>query len=370
MPSPRAPILQFLCLAGIALAACAPTAPPGAQEKEPVIVGQENVVRVRREIIQTGPRLSGVLEPRDQARVRAETGGSVTWEEVELGIRVKQGQVLVRIEDAALRNSLASAKSALRSARVEHENAGLQLARTRRLVSAGALSTYDLEVAQTAHTAAEARVAQARAQLTQMREQLAYTAVAAPMTGVISENNVNEGDVVAPGTPLFTVIDPSSMRLAASVRSEDLPTLRVGTRVDFGIRGFPGQTFTGFIEQVAPAVDPNTRQITTLVGLPNPGGKLLAGLFAEGRIGARAKEALVVPLTAVDQTETAPAVLRVEDGKVARVAVTLGLRDPQTERVEIQGPVNEGDLLLTGAAMELAPGTPVKITGAGHALNP
>lgn len=364
-------LLLVLAFAGAAPGACAQPPSDGAgPSSEPVLVGPESVVRVRRELIRAGPSLSGVLEPRDQARVVAETGGSVTWERVELGLKVKKGQVLVRIEDAALRNALTSGESARRSADLALKNANLQLERTRRLVRAGALSGQDLEVAETAQFAAAARVAQARAELTQVREQLAAATVKAPMAGLISQKSVNQGDVVAPGTPLFAVIDPSSMRLQASVPSEDLPALKAGTPVDFAVRGFPDQTFTGRIEQIAPAVDPQTRQITTLVAIPNPGGKLLAGLFAEGRIGAAAKETLVVPLSAIDLAEHPVSVKRVQDGKVVRVSVKLGLRDPQTERVEIQGPVREGDVLLVGAAREIAPGTPVKLTGAGHAANP
>jgi RND family efflux transporter MFP subunit len=330
-----------------------------------MLVGPENTVQVRKEIIRSGPRLSGVLEPREQARVRAETGGSVTWEAVELGKPVKKGQVLVRIEDAALRNASISARSALRSANLALENATLQRNRTRKLVQAGALSAHDLEVAQIAQTSAEAAVAQTRAQLAAVKKQLESATVEAPMAGVISENTVHQGDVVANGTPLFTVIDPSSMRLEASVPSENLQALKVGTRVDFDIRGLPGQSFTGRIERVAPAADPATRQITILVALPNPGGKLLAGLFAEGRIGAESKTALVVPSTAIDLANHPPSVLRVQDGRIDRVSVTLGLQDPQTERVEVQGPLREGDVLLTGAAKEIAPGSQVTLTGAG-----
>lgn len=373
MPPPFRRSRLFLlgfAFAGVATGACAK--PPPANErpsKEPVLIGPESVVRVRKETIRAGPSLSGVLEPREQARVVAETGGSVTWERVELGLAVKKGQVLVRIEDKALRNALAAGESARRSADLALENANLQLLRTRRLVQAGALSAYDLEIARSAQLAAEAGAAQAGAQLTQAKEQLDAATVKAPMSGLVSQKSVNQGDVVAPGTPLFMVIDPSSMRLQAAVPSEDLAALAPGTPVDFTVRGYPNQTFTGRIEQVAPAADPKTRQITTLVAIPNPGGKLLAGLFAEGRIGATSKETLVVPMSAIDLADHPTSVLRVQDGQVQRVAVELGLRDPQTERVEIRGAVAEGDVLLIGAAKEIAPGTPVKLTGAGHAAN-
>lgn len=334
------------------------------QEKvEPVLIGPENTARVRKESISTGPRLSGSLEPREQARVRAEIAGSVTAVEVDLGKAVKKGQLLARIEDETLRNAYNSARSALRSAELELLNASRQAERTEALVAGGALSVRDMEIAQSARTAAQARVAQARAQLAQAKEQLAAATVTSPIDGVISERSINQGDVVAPGSPLFTVIEPSSMRLQAAVPSEALPILQIGTPVVFEVRGYPNQTFTGKIEQIAPSADPVTRQITTLVSIPNPGGKLIAGLFAEGRIGAEIRETLVVPMTAINNIDQNPHIIRVRDGRTETVPVTIGLRDPQTERVEIQGPIQDGDVILTGAAKSMAPGTPIALTG-------
>jgi RND family efflux transporter MFP subunit len=360
----------MLALAASTAAACRRGAPPRPPEPQAAIVGPENTIRVSREVIRTGPRLSGLLEPRDQARVRAELGGAVTHEDAELGAAVRKGDVLVRIESTALRDAYRSAQSALRAARLALASARSQLTRTERLVQAGALSTAGLEGARDAFSAAQAGAAQARSQLAQAHERLASATVAAPMTGLVSEAAVNRGDVVAPGTPLFTVIDPASMRLTAAAPSEDLPALRVGARVDFAVRGFPNEAFRGRIERIAPAVDPETRLITVFVTLPNPGGKLLAGLFAEGRVGAQSKETLVVPRAAVDESAEPPSVRRIENGRVARVPVTLGLQDPQTERVEIGGAVRAGDVLLTGAAKEIAPGTPVLFAGAGQAANP
>jgi RND family efflux transporter MFP subunit len=367
---------RLLCLvflfAAFATAACNRTAPgqqAATEEAAPIRVGPENVVHVRQEIIHSGPRLSGSLEPREQARIRAEVPGAVTHVGAELGQRVKKGQILARIEDIALQNAYASAQSALQSAKITLENANRQAGRAERLYATGALSQADLETAQSQKTAADAQVAQAQALLTQARKQLQAATVESPMDGVISEKEVSQGDIVAMGSPLVTVIDPSSMRLEAAIPSEELAALKVGTRVDFEVRGFPGQTFRGTIEHVAPAVDPETRQITTLVDIPNPGGKLLAGLFAEGRIGATRKETLVVPIAAIDTVEHPPSVLRITNGKVERVTVKLGLQDPQTERVEIQGPIREGDRLLSGAAKEIAPGTKVTFTGPGHAAN-
>ena len=107
-----------------------------------------------------------------------------------------------------------------------------------------------------------------------------------------------------------------------------------------------------------------TRQVTIFVAIPNTGGQLVAGLFAEGRITTETHRALTAPAAAVEQAGPQPWVLRVKDGKAERVQVSIGIRDDRTERLEIVSGLDEGDILLTGAAHTVTPGTPVKLLGA------
>jgi hypothetical protein len=97
------------------------------------------------------------------------------------------------------------------------------------------------------------------------------------------------------------------------------------------------------------------------VSVDNRGGRLVGGLFAEGRVTQEARKGLVVPLSVVNEDEGAATVLRVADGKVDRVPVTLGLRDPQTERVVVTSGLEAGDILLRGVAQGITPGTRVTI---------
>jgi RND family efflux transporter MFP subunit len=151
------------------------------------------------------------------------------------------------------------------------------------------------------------------------------------------------------------------------VQSEALAALKLGTPVEFEVRGYPGQTFDGHIERIAPAADPVTRQVTIFVDVPNARGQLVAGLFAEGRVTSERRQAIVVPATAVDTSGQSPWVLRLRDGKAERVMVELGVRDDRSERIEIRSGVAAGDLLLAGAARAVTPGTPVTVTGAASA---
>ena len=113
-----------------------------------------------------------------------------------------------------------------------------------------------------------------------------------------------------------------------------------------------------------PAADPVTRQIQVLVDIPNPGGKLVAGLYAEGRVSIEKREALLVPLAVVDMSGDQPSVLRVKNGVVERAVIATGLRDERAEVIEVTNGVAAGDvLLMSRATKNIAPGTKVEIAG-------
>jgi RND family efflux transporter MFP subunit len=318
-------------------------------------------VTLQRERILNGPLLSGSLYPKKQATVRAELTGSVEEVNAELGQPVKKGEVLARMSAQAQRAAVESAQSTVSAAEQDTQDTNRQLERAESLFKEGALTPRDHELAKNAALSAQARLADARARLAAMQEQLKITTVRAPLDGVVSQRSVHAGDVVTPSTALFTVIDPSSMRLEGSVPSDALPALATGKAVEFRVRGYPNQTFSGAIERIAPAADPVTRQITLLVSIPNPGGKLLAGLFAEGRVTSESREALVAPASAVETSGSSASVLCVRNGRVEKLPVTVGLRDELSERMELTGDVREGDVLITGAARSIPPGTLVQL---------
>lgn len=329
-----------------------------------VVIGPESVISVERAALETGPVISGSLEARQRATLIAKVAGTVERVAVELGDRVERGTLLARIEASALDEALASARAAVASRRQSQELASRQLERTRRLVRAGALAEHDLELASSALSAEMAQLAQAEAQLASVREQRAGAEVRAPWAGVLSEKSVHQGDVVSLGAPLFTLIDPSSMRLRANVPSESLSALHLGAPVTFRVRGLGEREFVGKIERIGPAADPITRQIPLLITLPNPGGTLVAGLFAEGRVATRRETGLIVPEAALTRSADEVQVRRLKNDRVEVVPVELGLEDPSSERALVTSGLSAGDRVLTGAARDLADHTQVQLTGA------
>lgn len=353
-----------LCLT---LAACgggekekAAQAPPPPE----IVLGPEDATVVIQGPISAGPALSGTLAATEQATVRAQLGGTVLETYAEPGERVRRGEVLARLDTAALSDSLAFARTAVSTARSQVALAEREAERQRALVAAGAVAARNMETAQQQVVAARAQLSQTQAQLAQAEEQLGNTRITAPFTGVVSEMPFSAGDVVQPGTALYTIIDPSSLELEASVPAERLEALHVGAPVTFRVNGLPGRDFVGRVARINPSVDPTTRQVRVYAELPNDGGELVAGLFAEGRIATQARNALTVPTDAIDRSMQRPAVLVIRQGKVRRVDVQLGLRDEQEQRVEIRRGVQAGEVVLVGAAQEITPGTAVRIAPA------
>jgi RND family efflux transporter MFP subunit len=328
---------------------------------QPVVVSPADIVVASVSEIEAGPLLSGSLEPERSATVRAEVAGPVLTMAVEVGDAVQAGEVVARIEDAALRDALLSTHSAASTAEQSAVLARRNAERSERLFAEGAIAERELEDARLAAEAAESQLADARARVSLAQDQLGKATVRAPFAGVVSERPASAGDVVQTGGELFTVVDPASMRLEAGVPSADLEAVAVGAEVEFVVTGYEPITFTGRIARISPVVDPVTRQIPVVVSIPNHGGRLVGGLYAEGRVANRSRTSLTLPLDAVDEERTPATALRVHGARVVEVTVTLGLRDEEAERVEIVSGLAPGDTVLRGPARGIAPGTVVEV---------
>ena len=329
---------------------------------ETIMVGTENIAIAKTGSIMTGPSISGTLEPEREAVLRAQVQGSVLQTYADQGQAVGAGTVLARIDASGIQDAYNSARAAVVAARNSADIAARDLARGEKLLAAGAIAERDVEQSRRASIAAQAALEDANSRLAAAEKQFRSTTVTAPFSGVVSERPVSAGDIVQPGTSLFTVVDPSSMRLEASVPAEQLSLIRVGVPVVFTVSGYPGREFVGHIVRVNPTADPTTRQVRIYVSIPNAGRTLVGGLFASGRMSTAARTGLVVPTSAVDVRGTSPAVVRIRGGKAEKVQVQVGVTDKSSETVEVLAGLQAGDTLLLGAAQGITPGTPVRVS--------
>jgi membrane fusion protein (multidrug efflux system) len=329
---------------------------------ETMLVGPENVTVVRSESIRSGPAISGSLAPERAATLRAEMSGAVIQTYAEPGQRVSRGQALAQLDAQVLRDQALSARSAVTTAQSSYDIARRDVQRSETLTQAGAIAERDLERSRNALLAAQAQLATARAQLASIQKQLDKASVQAPFAGIVAQRQANAGDVVSPGTALFTVVDPGSMQLEAAVPADALSQVRVGMPVEFKVNGYPNRTFTGRVTRVNPVADPTTRQVHITAAIPNAGNTLVGGLFAEGRVSSEARTAPMLAVAAVDERGLRPTVMRLRNGKIEKAEVTLGIRDAASETVEITAGLAQGDTVLLGAARGISPGTPVKVS--------
>ncbi|HCU13017.1 MAG TPA: efflux RND transporter periplasmic adaptor subunit [Gemmatimonadetes bacterium] len=329
---------------------------------ETMVVGPENIAVAANGSIMTGPSISGTLEPDREAVLRAQVSGSVLQTYADQGQAVNAGTVLARIDASGIQDAYTSARAGLVSARNAADVAAKDLARNEKLLAAGAIAERDIDQSRRASIAAQAALEDANSRLATAEKAYRSTTVTSPFSGVVSERPVSSGDVVQPGTALFTVVDPSSMRLEASVPAEQLASIRIGVPVDFTVSGYPGRQFVGRITRINPTADPTTRQVRIYVSIPNEGRSLVGGLFATGRMSTATKMGLVVPQSAVDVRGSIPSVMRVKQGKAEKVPVKIGLTDKTSETIEVLSGLQPGDTLLMGAAMGITPGTPVRIS--------
>jgi RND family efflux transporter MFP subunit len=327
-----------------------------------VLLGPENVMVVKAEQIRTGPTLSGAIQAEREATVRAEIQAAVLETFAEAGQRVAAGAVLGRLDDTGIRDQELSARAQVATAQNAYDIAKRELERAEALEKAGAIATRELERARNGALAAETQLANARAMHVSAQKQLSRTRIAAPFSGVVSARQANAGDIVSPGAPLFTIVDPSTMRLEASVPAQAISLVRVGLPVEFTVSGYPTRRFTGRVTRVNPTADPTTRQVRIIATIPNAGAALVSGLFAEGRVSAETRTAPVVPISSVDERGVRPWVMRIKNGRVERVEIEVGLRDDQEETVEVRAGLVPGDTVLLGTARGLTAGTPVRVS--------
>nr|WP_315401008.1 efflux RND transporter periplasmic adaptor subunit [uncultured Duganella sp.] len=306
----------------------------------------EDVLAVTSDALASGPVITGSIQPERRADLRAEVGAVVLQVLKENGEAVRKGDVLVRLDETSIRDSLSSAEEATRAAQQSLAQAERMHERNTTLRASGMVSTQALEDAEIRRNNALSDLSAARSRLVSARQQLSRTTVRAPFDGIVSERKVSNGDTAQVGKELIKVIDPSSMRFEGLVSADKIGEVKVGQPVLFRVNGYTGQNFTGKIKRVDPAANAVTRQVEVLVEFAGPAQPRVAGLYAEGRVESKTSASLMVPPSALVQAGDNNYVWRVKGGVVNKVALTLGARDERSGRWQVLSGLNAGDTIV------------------------
>jgi RND family efflux transporter MFP subunit len=359
-----------LVLLALVLAACGKGpgggAPKGAGAPgAPLLISAEDVHTVRNAALASGPSITGSIQPERRADLRAEVQAVVLQVLRENGDAVRRGDLLVRLDDTAIRDGLASAEAASRAAALALDQATRQLERMKTLRASGMASAQALDDAEGRRNAAQSEVEAAKARVVLARQQLGRTEVRAPFDGVVSDRKVSAGDTAQVGKELAKVIDPSSMRFEALVSADHVGAVAAGQPVSFRVNGYGEQEFKGKVRRVNPAANPTTRQVELLVDFVGEKQPRLAGLYAEGRIETASSQSLTLPATAVVRDGERASAFRVKESKLQKVAITVGERDPRTGEIVVKGGLAEGDQVIRYPSAMLKDGQTIQASAPG-----
>ena len=319
---------RFLVLAAatLALAACSrKKVNPFAQVQTATAAKQNIVVDVE---------ATGVIQPINTVQVRSKASGQIINMPVELGSKVRPGQLLVQVDPRQVRNVYDQAVAAVAAAEANLKVTKAQLDRNEALAKAGVITAPELETAQLNYANAQAQRASAQTNLENARIALEDATIRAPMAGVVIEKDVSDGQVISSatntvggGTLLLQMANLSEVMDSALVSESDIGNVRPGQKASVSVDAYPSRTFEGVVEKIAPqaTVQQSVTMFPVLIRLQNGDGALMPGMNSDvGVLVQRRDNVLAVPNDAIRSPR---------EGMEA--ASALGL-DPSRVRQEIE----------------------------------
>ena len=346
------PYFPPFALLALLLASCAPSKGAGAGgfggKMPPVPV---EVARVENQTVRDGFTALGTLEAADQVTITSELPGVVRSLPFAEGHSVSRGALIAVLDDSEI-----GAEARRTKAIVERDR--LNFDRMQRLFERGNVSAKELDAARADLAIAEANAAASRARLEKTR-------IRAPFSGVVGRRRISPGAYVTAGQPITDLAQLDELRLSFEAPERFAGRLHVGTPVEVRTAAFPDRPVVGTVRVIDPVVDAQTRTLSLLARVPNPGRKFLPGMSANviATLSER-PNALVVPDAAVFAEGNQSYVFLVKpDSSVAKAAITLGTRD--SSRVEVLSGLVAGDRVVRAGHQKLYEGAHVMPVGPG-----
>lgn len=297
---------------------------------------------------------SGTVQGRATIDVAFEVSGTAIQVIPEEGERVRKGQVIAALDPTDFDLDLRAARAAADRARDDHE-------RYRKLYDRQSLSASDYTKVETGLREAEARQGLAA-------ERLADTRLVAPISGIVARRDLEPGEMVSPGRPVFTIVAIDPIEIRAGIPEIEIGRVHVGQTAIVSVPALGDRTFEGRVSVAGVSADPSARTYSVEILAPNPGGVLLPGMIAEVLIeGDERVSSLMVPGQAIVRDEDeVPRVFvyypeeervfgrRVEPGGVYR------------QEVEVRDGLRAGELIVVAGQNELRDGMQVRLLEDGE----
>jgi RND family efflux transporter MFP subunit len=311
------------------------------------------------------------------ANIFARASGYIGQREVDIGDRVKQGQLLVKIVAPELDHQIAQAEAtlsqlkwALQQAEANRELAKVTWGRDKPLVEKGwvtaqqgTIDEQTLKAREAAVSVAQANVTAEEAQLQVLHQQKVYQRVVAPFDGVITQRNIDVGSLVqadaTSGTFMFTIMQSNVIRTQVFVPQDSAFGLKPGIDAAVHVPEIPDRTFPGTVTRIAEAIQPGSRTLLTEIDIPNPDGALTSGIYCTIELHIpRKTPSFTVSADAIIFNQAGLQVAVVENG-VVHLRKVVVVRD-LGRQVLVNSGVKRGDQVILNPAVDLAEGTKVR----------
>lgn len=308
--------------------------------------------------------LPSTLQAYKESPIYARTSGYlVNWTK-DIGSKVRQGELLARIDTPEVDQELMQARAALQQQKAQLQLAQTSAERWQNLLKSDAVSHQEADTQVSAYQQAQANVAAAEANVRRLEQMESFKNVYAPFSGVVTKRNVDPGALInagAAGKEMFDIAQVDPIRVFVNVPQADAAMIKVGAPAEVELEEMPGQKFVGKIARTADAIDPTTRTLLTEIDVPNKDGRLLPGAYAQVRFAIHSQHTSVtVPVNTM--------LFRAEGPRVAVVMAnnTVQLRPINIGRdygssLEILNGVEPGDNVIVNPADSLEDGQKVKI---------
>ncbi len=319
---------------------------------------QARVVESRQQEVPLIVRSTGTVHARETAVVSAQVMGRIQQVLVHEGDMVRAGQTLAVLDDSAMRAALEQAQAGVKAAQnaqiAAQTNAALAastLGRYKQLESQKSVSPQEMdEVSRRAEAAAanvdaiRAQTDAARAQESGARTMLGYTRLVAPFSGVVTSRMADPGTMAAPGVPLLQVDQAGALQLQAAVDESAIGAVHKGIKVQVAISGAGATSVIGTVQEVMPAADPASHSFLVKIDLP-ASSQLRAGMYGTAEFANGAKQAILIPLTAVVMRGSLACAYVLDSKGIAQLRyLTPGAQ--QGDLIEVLSGISSGEMLV------------------------
>jgi len=304
---------------------------------------------------------AGEIKPRHEADLGFRIGGKIVARYVDVGAKVKRGQVLARLDPADVGLQTEAAKAQLAAAETEYTFAKAEFERYQTLLDQKFISASALDAKRNTLNTNRAKYEQAKAQLAVTSNQASYAALAADQDGVITAVNAEVGQVVTPGQVVVRLARAEEKEVAIAVPENRIGELRTAKEMGVLLWADPTKIYPARVREVAPAVDPATRTFAVRVSILTPDPAMQWGMTANVVLrGEGIANVAVLPLTALYQRDGKPAVW-IYDPATQKVSLRpIEIGPYREDGVVILSGLNVGDLVVTAGVHKLTAGQTVR----------